>query len=51
MAGKDWSDAENDLIVADYLAMLKAELAGNAHPSTFPETNWQWPTRIGHPGF
>lgn len=28
MAGADWSDAENDLIVADYFAMLGQELAG-----------------------
>jgi hypothetical protein len=26
--GTDWSDAEQDLIVADYFAMLEAELAG-----------------------
>jgi len=30
MAGNDWTEAENDAIVADYFAMLAAELAG--HP-------------------
>lgn len=29
--GKDWSDEENDLIVADYFAMLQQELAGAAY--------------------
>lgn len=28
MAGADWTDAQNDLIVADYFAMLENELAG-----------------------
>lgn len=28
MAGADWSDAENDLIVADCFAMLEADLKG-----------------------
>jgi hypothetical protein len=28
MAGSDWSDGENDLIVADYFEMLRLELAG-----------------------
>jgi hypothetical protein len=28
IAGTDWSDVEQDLIVADYFAMLEAELAG-----------------------
>lgn len=28
MSGEDWTDTENDLIVADYFAMLTAELMG-----------------------
>ena len=28
MAGEDWSDHENDLIIADYFAMLQDDLAG-----------------------
>lgn len=31
MAGTDWTDVENDLIVADYFAMLQRELAGRAY--------------------
>ena len=31
MADADWTDAENDLIVADYFAMLGADLAGRAY--------------------
>lgn len=30
MAQRDWSDRENDLIVADYFAMLADELAGRS---------------------
>jgi hypothetical protein len=30
MSGEDWTDSENDLIVADYLAMLTAELSGTS---------------------
>lgn len=29
MSGDDWTDTENDLIVADYFSMLTAELSGN----------------------
>lgn len=28
MAGENWTDPENDLIIADYFAMLKVDLAG-----------------------
>jgi Domain of unknown function (DUF3883) len=28
MSGEDWTDTENDLIVADYFSMLSAELSG-----------------------
>lgn len=28
MVGEDWSDLENDLIVADYFSMLEAEISG-----------------------
>ena len=28
IAGTDWTDAENDLLVADYFEMLGEELAG-----------------------
>ena len=31
MASGPWTDAENDLIVADYFAMLAADLAGRPH--------------------
>jgi hypothetical protein len=31
MADADWTDAENDLIVADYFAMLGADLAGRPY--------------------
>ena len=31
MAGADWSDAENDRIVADYFAMLEAEINGEPY--------------------
>jgi hypothetical protein len=31
MADGDWSDTENDLIVADYFAMLKLDLAGETY--------------------
>lgn len=31
MAGEDWSDLENDLIVADYFSMLAAEIAGQPY--------------------
>lgn len=30
MAAGDWTDAENDLIVADYFAMLIDDLAGKS---------------------
>ncbi|MCY4259611.1 MAG: DUF3883 domain-containing protein [Rhodobacteraceae bacterium] len=30
MSGREWSDAENDAVVADYLSMLHAELKGSA---------------------
>ena len=28
MAGEDWTEQENDLIIADYFAMLEDDLAG-----------------------
>jgi hypothetical protein len=31
MSGRDWSDAENDLLVADYFAMLCRDLAGEPY--------------------
>lgn len=31
MAGADWTDAENDLVVADYFAMLLAEFSGRSY--------------------
>ena len=31
MVAGSWTDAENDLIVADYFAMLKADLAGKPY--------------------
>lgn len=31
VAGTDWTDLENDLIVADYLAMLNEEMAGRSY--------------------
>ena len=34
MAGEDWADWENDLIVADYFAMLADELAGRPFNKT-----------------
>src|SRR5690554_1061739 len=34
MAGRAWSDAENDLIVADYFAMLRKDYAGEPYSKT-----------------
>lgn len=31
MAGESWTDLENDLIIADYFAMLKDDLAGQPY--------------------
>ena len=31
MAGEDWTDAQNDLIVADYFAMLADDVAGRRY--------------------
>jgi hypothetical protein len=31
ITGTDWTDAQNDLIVADYFSMLTAELAGHSY--------------------
>ena len=31
MAGEDWTDRENDLIIADYFAMLTGDLAAQTH--------------------
>jgi hypothetical protein len=31
MAGIDWTDEENALIIADYFAMLADDLAGRAY--------------------
>ena len=45
MVGDPWSDAENDLIVADYFAMLAADLA--AHPYNKAERNRALQARIG----
>ncbi len=45
MVGDPWSDAENDLIVADYFAMLAADVA--AHPYNKAERNRALQARIG----
>lgn len=45
MATGPWTDAENDLIIADYFAMLVAELAG--HPYNKAEHNQQLQSQIG----
>ena len=45
MAGDPWNDTENDLIVADYFAMLAADLA--AHPYNKAERNRALQARIG----
>lgn len=34
MSSPDWSDAENDLIVADYFAMLADDLSGRRYNMT-----------------
>ncbi len=31
ISGQDWTDAENDLLVADYFAMLGEEIAGRPY--------------------
>ena len=36
MSAAPWTDAENDLIVADYFAMLKKDVAGLAYKKTEP---------------
>jgi hypothetical protein len=45
MAGEDWTDAENDLTVADYFAMLQDDLAGR--PYSKAEHNRQLQAQIG----
>ena len=45
MALGDWTDEENDLIVADYLAMLTDDLAGR--PYSKAEHNRNLQARIG----
>ncbi len=45
MVGEPWTDAENDLIVADYFAMLEADLAGHAYNKA--ERNRSLQARIG----
>ena len=45
MVGEPWTDAENDLVVADYFAMLKADLAGHAYNKA--EHNRGLQARIG----
>ena len=44
MAGEDWTDPENDLIIADYFAMLQDDLA--AQPYSKAEHNRQLARRI-----
>jgi hypothetical protein len=44
MAGETWTDPENDLIIADYFAMLKVDLAGQ--PYSKAEHNRQLASRI-----
>lgn len=41
MAGEDWSDLENDLIVADYFSMLAAEIAGQPYVKAEHNRNLQ----------
>lgn len=41
MAGEDWSDLENSLIVADYFSMLAAEIAGQAYVKAEHNRNLQ----------
>ncbi len=44
MEGEDWTEPENDLIIADYFAMLKDDLAGQ--PYNKAEHNRQLASRI-----
>ena len=41
MAGEDWSDLENDLIVADYFSMLADEIAGRPYVKAEHNRNLQ----------
>lgn len=41
MAGEDWSDLENDLIVADYFSMLAAEISGKPYVKAEHNRNLQ----------
>lgn len=41
MAGEDWSDLENDLIVADYFSMLADEIAGRPYVKAKHNRNLQ----------
>lgn len=43
MLGQDWSDAENDLIVADYFAMLTNDITGLSRIQRSP-----WKKSIGY---
>lgn len=45
MAGETWTDIENDLIIADYFAMLKDDLTGQ--PYSKAEHNRQLVNRVG----
>src|SRR5687768_2249485 len=47
MAGDDWTDEQNDAIVADYFAMLANDLAGRAYSKA--EHNRLLQGRIGRP--
>lgn len=41
IAGTEWTDAENDLIVADYFAMLNDEIAGRSYVKSLHNTALQ----------
>jgi len=45
MAGEDWSDQENDLVIADYVAMLRHDLSGR--PYSKAEHNRLLQNRMG----
>jgi len=51
-AGSDWTDQENDLLVADYFAMLGEEMAGRGyvkahHRRAIVEQTVNWTPFVG----
>lgn len=42
MAGEDWTDLENDLIVSDYFTMLGAEISGQPYVKAEHNRNIQF---------